>query len=106
MEQAYYKFMIAALTQLSDSTSLSSTHSLTHTPSKGLSAASQEPGLELSILSWFEGRGIRKTNPEEVIQEVHSSQRLSLRSAPRKLSAPDELSQLGRRRAKAIPKEN
>lgn len=98
--------MIATLTQLSGSTSLSSTHSLAHTPSKALSASSQDPDLELSVLSWFEGRGIRKTNPEEAIQDVHSSQRLSLRSAPRKLSAPDELSQLGRRRARAIPKEN
>lgn len=98
--------MIATLTHLSDSVSLSSNHSQTHTPSKDISISSQEVDLELSALSWFEGRGIRKTNPEEVIQDLHSSQRLSICSAPRKLSAPDELSQLGRRRAKRILREN
>jgi hypothetical protein len=96
--------MIASVSETFELSSLSNSHSLTRDPSKTLSDSSQGAILEQAVLSWFEVRGIRKTNPEELLQELHSSQRLSLRPALRKLSAPDELSQLGRRRAKGTNK--
>ena len=68
--------------------------------SSSLTTSSESSEIELSVLSWFEGRGVRQTNPEDVIHEHHCALRITLRHNVRKLSAPDELSMIGRRRHK------
>ena len=56
--------------------------------------------VEECVMNWFQSRGIKKGNPEDIINDYKSSIKQQLGTKIRKMSAPTECSLLLQRRSK------